>query len=156
VMCHSTERSRMVLSCAIDHELESLCPHSYKTDHTESFGQVAFTIDARPGVPIHLTKYIAYHTSKSAGVGEIGRLAEWTLDRVSSQGFSKLLSEQEQYMKEFWEKSDIGVSQIRSDRIKLSTVEMQQAIRLNLFHILQASARAEDTGVPAKGVTGHA
>jgi len=35
-------------------------------------------------------------------------------------------------------------------------VEIQQAIRFNLFHILQASARAEDTGVPAKGLTGQA
>ena len=32
----------------------------------------------------------------------------------------------------------------------------QQAIRFNLFHILQASARTEDTGVPAKGLTGQA
>jgi alpha,alpha-trehalose phosphorylase len=35
-------------------------------------------------------------------------------------------------------------------------VEIQQAIRFNLFHILQASARAEDTGVSAKGLTGQA
>jgi alpha,alpha-trehalose phosphorylase len=35
-------------------------------------------------------------------------------------------------------------------------VEIQQAIRFNLFHILQASARAEDMGVPAKGLTGQA
>jgi alpha,alpha-trehalose phosphorylase len=35
-------------------------------------------------------------------------------------------------------------------------VEIQQAIRFNLFHILQASARAEDAGVPAKGLTGQA
>ena len=35
-------------------------------------------------------------------------------------------------------------------------MEIQQAIRFNLFHILQASARAEDTGVSAKGLTGQA
>jgi alpha,alpha-trehalose phosphorylase len=35
-------------------------------------------------------------------------------------------------------------------------VEIQQAIRFNLFHILQAAARAENTGVPAKGLTGQA
>ena len=32
--------------------------------------------------------------------------------------------------------------------MKRTTVEIQQAIRFNLFHILQASARAEDAGVP--------
>ena len=45
---------------------------------------------------------------------------------------------------------------IREDLAKRSTVEIQQAIRFNLFHILQASARAEDTGVAAKGLTGQA
>ena len=33
---------------------------------------------------------------------------------------------------------------------------MQQAIRVNLFHILQASARAENHGIAAKGLTGEA
>jgi alpha,alpha-trehalose phosphorylase len=33
---------------------------------------------------------------------------------------------------------------------------MQQAIRMNLFHILQASARAENNGIAAKGLTGNA
>ena len=32
---------------------------------------------------------------------------------------------------------------------------MQQILRFNLFHILQASARAEGAGVPAKGLTGQ-
>ena len=35
-------------------------------------------------------------------------------------------------------------------------MEIQQAIRVNLFHIIQASARAEGTGVGAKGLTGQA
>ena len=47
-------------------------------------------------------------------------------------------------------------SDIREDRVKRTTVEIQQAIRFNLFHILQASERAEGAGVPAKGLTGKA
>ena len=59
-------------------------------------------------------------------------------------------------MDEFWRRSDVRVRDVREDRTKRSTVEIQQAIRFKLFHILQASARAEDTGVPAKGLTGQA
>src|SRR5437867_3175166 len=44
------------------------------------------------------SKYMVYHTSKTATANEVGRRAEWTLDRVMRQGFSQLLREQEQYM----------------------------------------------------------
>ena len=156
VLCHATERSRFTLTCATDTALEGSCPHSCKVVHTADFGQVAFTIDAQPGCPLQLTKYIVYHTSQTASAEELCGRAEWTLDRVVTQGFRQLLASQEQYMDDFWRRSDVRIKDIREDRTKRSTVEIQQAIRFNLFHILQASARAEDTGVPAKGLTGQA
>jgi alpha,alpha-trehalose phosphorylase len=156
VLCHVTGKSRFTLACATDNALETSCPHSCNVVHTADFGQVAFTIEAQPGCPIHLTKYIVYHTSQTASAEELCGRAEWTLDRVVSQGFQRLLAAQEQYMDDFWRRSDVRIKDIRVDRIKRSTVEIQQAIRFNLFHILQASARAEDTGVPAKGLTGQA
>ena len=156
VLCHATDKSRMTLTCATDHALETSCPHAYKAVHTEDFGQVAFTIEARPGCPIHLTKYMVYHTSQTASPAELCGRAEWTLDRVMKQGFQPLLAAQEQFMDEFWCRSDVRVRDIQEDRVKRTTVEIQQAIRFNLFHILQASARAEHAGVPAKGLTGQA
>jgi alpha,alpha-trehalose phosphorylase len=156
VLCHATERSRFTLTCATDNALETSCQHAYKVVHTADFGQVAFTIEARPGCPIQLTKYMVYHTSLTASAEELCGRAEWTMDRVVTQGFQQLLASQEQYMDDFWRRSDVRIKDIREDRTKRSTVEIQQAIRFNLFHILQASARAEDTGVPAKGLTGQA
>jgi alpha,alpha-trehalose phosphorylase len=156
VLCHATERSRLTLACATDHSLETSCPHAYKVAYTEDFGQVAFTIDARPGDPIHLAKFMVYHTSQTASADELCGRAEWTMDRVMQQGFEHLLASQEQYMSDFWRRSDVRVRDIREDRTKRTTVEIQQAIRFNLFHILQASARAEDAGAPAKGLTGQA
>jgi alpha,alpha-trehalose phosphorylase len=156
VLCHATERSGFTLTCATDTALETSCPHSFKVVQTQDFGQVAFTIEGRPGCPIHLTKYIVYHTSQTVSAKELCGRAEWTMDRVTTQGFQKLLASQEQYMDDFWRRSDVRLRDIREDRTKRSTVEIQQAIRFNLFHILQASARAEETGVPAKGLTGQA
>jgi alpha,alpha-trehalose phosphorylase len=156
VLCHATQKSCFTLACATDNALETSCPHSYKVVHSADLGQVAFTIEAQPGCPIQLTKYMAYHTSQTASAEELCCRAEWTLDRVVNQGFQRLLAAQEQYMDDFWRRSDVRIKDIREDRIKRSTVEIQQAIRFNLFHILQASARAEGTGVPAKGLTGQA
>ena len=156
VLCHATEKSGFTLTCAIDNALETSCPYSHEVAHTSDFGQVAFTVEAQPGCSIHLTKYMVYHTSRTASAEELCGRAEWTMDRIVSQGFPQLLASQEQYMEDFWRRSDVRVKDIREDRTKRSTVEIQQAIRFNLFHILQASARAEDTGVPAKGLTGQA
>src|SRR6266511_2713536 len=156
VLCHTTDKSQMLLACATDHALETACPHAYKTVHTEDFGQVAFTIEAQAGCPIHLTKYMVYHTSQTASAEELCGRAEWTLDRVMNQGFQQLLASQEQYLDDFWRRSDVQVRDVREDRTKRSTVEIQQAIRFNLFHILQASGRVEGTGVPSKGLTGQA
>ena len=156
VLCHATEKSHHMLACATDHTLESSCPHSYNVACTPDFGQVAYTIDAKPGCPIQLTKYMVYHTSQTASAEELCGRAEWTMDRVVTQGFHQLLASQEQYMDDFWRRSDVRITDISEQRAKRSTVEIQQAIRFNLFHILQASARAEGAGVPAKGLTGHA
>src|SRR6516165_8644962 len=156
MLCHATEKSRLTLTCAADNAMETSCPHAYKVVHTGDFGQVAFTIEARPGSPIQLTKYMVYHTSHTASAEELCGRAEWTMDRVVDQGFEHLLASQEQYLDDFWRRSDVRIRDIREDRTKRSTVEIQQAIRFNLFHILQASARAEDAGVPAKGLTGQA
>jgi len=156
VLCHATEKSRLTLTCATDHLLETSCQHAHKVAYTEDFGQVAFTIEAKPNCPIHLIKYMVYHTSQTASVEELCGRAEWTMDRVVNQGFHQLLASQEQYMDDFWRRSDVRVRDAREDRTKRSTVEIQQAIRFNLFHILQASARADDAGVPAKGLTGRA
>src|SRR5262247_4649817 len=141
VLCHATDKSRMTLTCATDHALETACSHTCKAVHTEDFGQVAFTIEARPDCPIHLTKYMVYHTSQTASSEELCGRAEWTLDRMMHQGFQQLLTAQEQYLEDFWRRSDVRVRDIREDRMKRTTVEIQQAIRFNLFHILQASAR---------------
>jgi len=156
VLAHGTELTQMILACAIDHDLKTDCPHSYKTSYTEDLGQVVFTIAAQPRRPIHLTKYMVYHTSKTATPDAVCRRAEWTLDRAVGQGFTGLLAEQQRYVDDFWQRSDVRVSNIRAEVTRLTTIEMQQAIRVNLFHILQASARAENSGVAAKGLTGQA
>jgi alpha,alpha-trehalose phosphorylase len=156
VLCHATEKSRLTLACVTDHMLETSCQHTYKVTCSHDFGQAAFTIEARAGGQIRLSKYMVYHTSRIASAEELCGRAEWTMDRVTMQGFEQLLVAQEQYVEDFWRRSDVRVMAIRAERTKRSTVEIQQAIRFNLFHILQASARADDTGVPAKGLTGRA
>jgi alpha,alpha-trehalose phosphorylase len=76
VLCHATEKSRLTLTCATDHSLETACSYAHEVSYSEDFGQVAFTIDVQPDCPIHLTKYIVYHTSQTASAKELCGSAE--------------------------------------------------------------------------------
>jgi len=42
VLCHATEKSRLMIVCATEHALESSCPYVDKTVYADDFGQVAF------------------------------------------------------------------------------------------------------------------
>jgi alpha,alpha-trehalose phosphorylase len=155
VLCHATNKSGLIVACAIDHRLETTSRVTWNTKYTPDAGQAVATIDAEPGCPITLMKYMVYHTSQTAPPEEMCARAERTLDLAVAAGFPALLSGQEQYMNDFWQRSDVKVI-TNPARAKASTTAVQQAIRFNLFHVLQASARAENTGVPAKGLTGAA
>ncbi|HTI82799.1 MAG TPA: glycosyl hydrolase family 65 protein [Acetobacteraceae bacterium] len=156
VMCHATRQSRMAVACGIDHALNTSCLAASTVSHRANFGEVVFRVEALPDRPIELTKFIVYHTSPSASPEELCGRLEWTMDRAVKQGFQQLLNLQAEYLDDYWLRSDIQIKDVNEERIKRSTIEIQQAIRFNLFHILQASARAEETGVPAKGLTGRA
>ncbi len=155
VFGHITRNSKMTIACGIDHEFETECNFSCRCDIEDDRGKVVFSIDAVSGKTIHLTKFITYHTSRSAPVEELCARAERTLDRASAHGFEKLLEGQRKYLDEFWRKSDIRLTPMPGKTEKY-VESMQQAIRFNLFHIIQASGRAEGTGIPAKGLTGQA
>ena len=156
VLCHGTERTKMTLACGIDHRLETECRHNWTPNLNPDFGQVAYTIEAEQGKPIRLEKFIAYHSSLTASPEQVcGRVA-WTLDRIVAGGFDALAASQRHTLDEFWRRSDVQVKNVRKRRVRRTTVEVQQAIRFNLFHVLQAAARAENSGVPAKGLTGSA
>jgi alpha,alpha-trehalose phosphorylase len=50
------------------------------------------------------------------------------------------------HVESFWARSDVQID---------GAPDIQQAVRFNLFQLMQAVARAEGLGVPAKGVTGR-
>ena len=154
VLGHATDASKMTLACGIEHLLETDCSYSTETKAEENLGKVVFSIAAQVGKPIRLTKYMAYHTSAHIPADELCASVERTLDRAAANGFQDLLDSQRQYLEDFWRRSDVQIEG-HADR-KHRAPETQQAIRFNLLQILQASARAGNTGIPAKGLTGQA
>jgi alpha,alpha-trehalose phosphorylase len=156
VLSHATQSSQMPLACGIDHTLKTACDYSYAGKQSEDAGKIVFSVEAKKGQPIQLTKYMTYHTAAAGSTSmaeELCERAERTLDRAKNNGFEQLLAEQTQYMDSFWERSDVQLTTDPSVAQR-TTLAMQQALRFNLWQLLQASARADGAGVAAKGMTG--
>ena len=106
---------------------------------------MVYRVDAKPGVPIKITKVASYHTSRGVPVRELVDRCRRTLDRTAEQGVEQQFADQRAWLDGYWERSDVEV---------VGQPAVQQAVRWNLFQLAQATARAEQSGVPAKGVTG--
>ena len=145
LLSYLTRNSSMGLACGMDHTLETECVSSFKSSRGEGAARVVFHIDAEPSKPVTLTKFITYHTSRTDKTDELCDRAERSLDRVVGHGFGQLLADQRAFLDDFWKRSDI---QIGAERRR-----EQQCLRWNLFQLLQASGRADHSGIPAKGLT---
>jgi len=144
-MSHITRSSRMRLACGVDHSIESEVPVRMESECGEDRGRVVFSLDGEKGKTVRLRKFMTYHNSRSAEFMELVERAGRALERAKREGFEELVEAQRKYLDEFWSKADVGV---RGDPA------IQQVIRFNLWHIAQASARAQNVGIPAKGLTG--
>ena len=145
VLGFQTKSSKMTLSSAVDHSIETDCAYNVETESDSSSGQVTFSIDATRGKRIRVVKYITYHSSRRPQADELCRRSDLVLDRAVHHGFEDLVQSQRRFLDDFWRRSDVVVE---------GYPEWQQTVRFNLFQICQATARAEGVGVPAKGLTG--
>ena len=154
MMTHRARNSGMTIACGVDHLIESEARYNFSSECDGDHGKVVYSINARRGKQINIVKFITYHSSRHAATTELATRAERTLNRVKKEGFQSLVAGQKAFMDDFWERSDIYIRG-HSAAVGRHKRETQQAMRWNLFQILQASGRAEGTGIPAKGLTGR-
>ena len=67
VLCHATNKSGIVLTCAIDHALDTSLRVTWKTTYTPDAGQVVTSIDAEAGQPITLMRFRTLKTKSPRG-----------------------------------------------------------------------------------------
>ncbi|MGM0818338.1 MAG: glycoside hydrolase family 65 protein [Actinomycetota bacterium] len=146
VLGYRVAHSGMTLGCGIDHRVRTRCVYRADREVTADLGKIIYTVEARQGEPIRLEKYASYHTSRAVPADELADRCERTLDRALRVGWDSLVEDQIADVADFWRSSDVVVE---------GDPKVQQAVRWNLFQLMQASTRAEGTGIPAKGVSGH-
>ena len=142
---HRTRNSGMSVVCGVDHVVDT--PNAYRREERlgEDEASVTYRFQAKPGQSFRITKYFTYHTSHSVGCRELTDRAARTLDRSVWNGWDALRESQREFVADFWRRSDVKIH---------GDLRVQQSVRWNLFQLLQASARAEGTGIGARGLTG--
>lgn len=145
VLAYRCATSAMTLAVAVDHVVEGDPEATTHTVVTPDVARTDVRVQAQPGRTLTVTKLVAYHTSDSNPASDLADRSERTLDRVRAQGVEQQFADQRTWLDGYWTRSDVEVP---------GQPSVQQAVRWNLFHLAQAAARAEGTGIPAKGMTG--
>ncbi len=144
---YQTTHSGMTMSVGVDHRVTCATPLRTASTWSEDLSKVVLSVQAEAGVPIRIEKYFTYHTSRHVPPVELVDRALRSLDRAVELGVAGLHEGQRTELADFWERADVTLE---------GPERFQQAVRWNLFQLHQASARAETTGIPAKGLTGQA
>ena len=144
-LAYRCANSRMTLAVGVDHAIETENDYTSESSADEDTGKMVYRVAAKVGKPIKIIKTVSYHTSRGVPVRELVDRAHRTLDRTAAEGLEVQYEAQRRWLDAYWARTDVVVH---------GEPAVQQAIRWNLFQVAQATARAEQSGVPAKGVTG--
>ncbi|MCI4659182.1 glycoside hydrolase family 65 protein [Cryobacterium zhongshanensis] len=137
--------SAMTIACAADHEIETANEYVESSAIGDDLAKHVYTIKAKQGNSIHITKTLSYHTSAGVPTHELADRCDRTLDRARDEGVESFIARQQEWLSDFWARTDV---QLPGQPV------LQQAVRWNLFQLAQASMRADGQGVSAKGVSG--
>jgi alpha,alpha-trehalose phosphorylase len=145
VLVHSTRSSKLRLATAMAHEVHGPERQAVLSESFPDLGRLMVAAEVQAGEELRLVKYLGYGWSAQRSRPALVDQVSGAVAAAALTGWQGLLDEQRAYLDNFWEGADVEVD---------GDVEIQQAVRFGLFHILQAGARAEQRPIPAKGLTG--
>ncbi|MGE2689627.1 glycoside hydrolase family 65 protein [Mycolicibacterium pulveris] len=145
ILMHRTRGSQLMMAAAMDHEIDVPGRVEAKTDTAEDWARTTVICGLRPGQRLRIRKYLAYAWSSLRSRPALRDQVAGALSGAEYTGWQGLLDSQRAYLDDFWDSADVEVD---------GDPPIQQAVRFALFHVLQASARAERRAIPSKGLTG--
>ncbi|MFJ2779246.1 MULTISPECIES: glycoside hydrolase family 65 protein [unclassified Kitasatospora] len=145
VLVHRTRYSGIRVAAGMDHIIEGPERMNTVAESEADHGRISVTTVLEPGQRLRLVKFMAYGWSATRSLPAVRDQVEAALTAARYTGWEGLVDEQAEFLREFWDTSDIEIE---------GDVELQQAVRFAVFHVLQAGARSEERAIPAKGLTG--
>jgi alpha,alpha-trehalose phosphorylase len=145
VLVHGTRSSKLRLAAGMAHEVKGPKRMALNVESFRDVGRLTVAAQVPQGEELRLVKYLGYGWSSQRSRPALVDQVAGALAAAELTGWDGLLAEQRSFLDAFWEGADVEVD---------GDVQIQQAVRFGLFHILQAGARAEQRPIPAKGLTG--
>jgi alpha,alpha-trehalose phosphorylase len=145
VLVHTTKRSGLRMAAGMDHVIGGPGGTQTAAESAADVGRVTVAANLGIGQHLRLVKFVAYGWSSQRSLPAVRDLVVAALAEARHTGWDGLLAAQREYLDDFWDRADVELD---------GDTELQQAVRLALFHVLQAGARAEQRAIAAKGLTG--
>ncbi|MDN5931339.1 MAG: glycoside hydrolase family 65 protein [Pseudonocardia sp.] len=144
-LVHQTRASGLRVAAAMDHEVHGPEGVAISSDATPDIARTTIISRLQPGQKLTVVKYLAYGWSSQRSLSAIHDQVRAALAAARYTSWQGLVDEQRAYLDDFWLTADIEID---------GDAELQQAVRVAIFHVLQAGARAERRAIGAKGLTG--
>ncbi|MDN4519281.1 glycoside hydrolase family 65 protein [Mycolicibacterium austroafricanum] len=145
MLIHRTRASELTLAAAMDHVVEAPGRVDLSGDAGQDWARTTVVCGLKAGERLRLVKYLAYGWSSLRSRPALRDQVAAAIAGARYTGWDGLLTAQREYLDEFWDCADVEVD---------GDADCQQAVRFGLFHVLQASARAERRAIAGKGLTG--
>ncbi|MGY4653381.1 glycoside hydrolase family 65 protein [Mycobacterium sp. URHB0021] len=145
LLVHRTRASKLMMAAAMDHDVEVPGRVEVTTESGDDWARTTVICGLRPGQRLRIIKYLAYGWSSLRSRPALRDQVAAALSGARYTGWDGLLEGQRAYLDDFWDSADVEVE---------GDPDCQQAVRFGLFHVLQASARAERRAIAGKGLTG--
>ena len=144
--CQSTAvNSKLAMACGSVHLLsEAAAATRHQANDVNAW--IEYDFAAEQGHTITLEKLTVYTDSLDMDKNAMLPFVNEELAAFAADGYSKEFAAHAALMEHFWETADIRVD---------GDVPLQQGLRFNLYHIMQASGRDGRTGMGAKGLSGE-
>ena len=144
-LVHRTRGSGLMMAAAMEHLIEVPGRVEANTEAGEDWARTTVICGLRPGQQLRIVKCLAYGWSSLRSRPALRDQVLGAVAGAQYSGWEGLLTSQRDYLDEFWDSADV---EVEGDAV------CQQAVRFGLFHVLQASARAERRAIAGKGLTG--
>jgi len=141
--------SHYLVKQTVNSEKKLLCSYFVDTEENAIFENNMFKIikdNVETGSGLEFIKYVSY--SDISGLkddSEINRI-RMEADSLMEKGFEDFILCQEEYLHEYWKKSQVEI---------LGNDKLQQGLNYNQFQLLQSVGKDGKTNISAKGLSGE-